>query len=54
MEMLRNIKTEIEYARDLAANQIFHMKCQGNRTRFATEARNYIVTMFKALRTSSR
>jgi integrase len=27
---------------------------QGNRTRFATKARDYIVTMFKALRTSSR
>ena len=27
---------------------------QGNRTRFATNARDYIVTMFKALRTSSR
>jgi Rifampin ADP-ribosyl transferase len=27
---------------------------QGNRTRFATKARDYNVTMFKALRTSSR
>jgi hypothetical protein len=27
---------------------------QRNRTRFVTKARDYIVTMFKALRTSSR
>jgi hypothetical protein len=38
----------------LGKDQLSQSDYQGNRTRFATKARDYIVTMFKALRTSSR
>ena len=44
---------DFEYKRNGVVN-LFGFFEQGNRTRFATNARDYVVTTFKALRTSSR
>jgi hypothetical protein len=50
--LISTLRTSKAYL--LKNNQPSVKNGQGNRTRFATKARNYIVTMFKALRTSSR